>query len=1009
VSETALTIVELDIETCGLTYGVAPCEAELGVTGEKKCFNCRNTCQDIENFDPETVTLRFIEDNGFAPKAIEAFPSLRDASLSPAVVSLGEDLGVRASFSASFKDHPHSDTGPGFDQYRADRAYDPYLQGTFWGKFRARQPFLRGRAIRLIRGFLPETFETEYPMGTPLPADVLSRQDTRHFVVESFDGVTPEGMFAITAKDILKFADGDRAQAPRLSQGRLLANITDAATSLALSPADIGDEEYPLHGLVAIGGKEIVYFFRDPYNGLNASTELLLRFSGAQGSTTMTDSSGKGRNGTAQGNAQLGTDNFAWGPSALVLDGIGDYVTVADNAAWAFGTANFTIDAVLSPDELSGIQSIGTHSSNTLSNFWRLYLTATGAVGFEIVASSVTTFSLVSGAGAVAADEFQNVSIVRNGNVWNIRVDGVTVATTTNAVTVPNFSSTLRIGTNGNASGDFFKGAIQQFRIQSAAFWTADFPDDVPGGYNDLGPDGMTIARAQKNTPAQSHSAQDRVQRVLSYVGEDPADIISDLLINYADTPAEYIPIEAWRGETLTYLSQVLTVDIAEPVAVNKLIGELVKQAALCLWTDERVPEIKLRVLRAVPADAARYDETIYLARSPQSREQPDKRVSQVWTYYGKRNPLEGEEDADNYRAAVLTVDADTESSYGSPVIEKIFSRWIPFGGRVIAEAVNAIRLSRFRIPPRKVNFSLFKTIEVEPELGTGCRISHPSMQDDEGARVDVPLQITRLNPTAESFEIEAEEMLGGAEAIDLSDRKIYVDSDIKNVNLKALHDSIYQEVTEDDVLAGVTLTLIVLENIRLGSSSTASPALDCGDSGDWPAGFDITIEVSGLLAGKGGNGRSGGRNTSGGQIPPQSGLPGGVAIFTRFPIKIAVKDGGKLGGGGGAGGGGAYWVSTISAGGGGGSGAGYDPGVSIDPYRPGDPGTDLFGGDGRTGSSGAFTGGDGGDLGQDGEPGGGQPGNAGAAEGVAGAAIDGISYCTILEGDASILGPRVN
>lgn len=52
---------------------------------------------------------------------------------------------------------------------------------------------------------------------------------TRYFVVDSFDGPTPEGKYTIIAKDVLKFADGDRSQAPDLSNGFLAADITASA------------------------------------------------------------------------------------------------------------------------------------------------------------------------------------------------------------------------------------------------------------------------------------------------------------------------------------------------------------------------------------------------------------------------------------------------------------------------------------------------------------------------------------------------------------------------------------------------------------------------------------------------------------------------------------------------------------------------------------------------------------------------------------------------------------
>lgn len=242
-----LSYVEIDIDYCSLTYGTAPCTASIPTTGAIKCFNSLKTCQDRANFDNEPATLRFTQATEYLPKDIPAIPSIQSISFSPAIVSLGQDLGQRASISITFRDHPHSDAGAGFDKYLADRPYDPFRQGTFWGKFRARQPYMTGRPLRLIRGLLGQT---------------LGEMDTRHYIIESFDGPTPDGAYTITAKDVLKLADGDRAQAPRPSNGFLSGTIDSDDTAATLSPSGIGDDEYPASGCVNIGGKEICAFTR---------------------------------------------------------------------------------------------------------------------------------------------------------------------------------------------------------------------------------------------------------------------------------------------------------------------------------------------------------------------------------------------------------------------------------------------------------------------------------------------------------------------------------------------------------------------------------------------------------------------------------------------------------------------------------------------------------------------------------------------------------------------------
>ena len=243
----ALEYVEIDVDYCSLIYGTSPCTAAIPGTGSKKCFNTLNTCQDRANFDNEPVTLRFALDTSYNPTNIEAIPNIMNVEVSPSVISLGGDLGIRSSVTITFKDHRHSDTGEGFDKYLVDRSYNPYTQGTFWARFRQRQLYLRGRALRLIRGTVGQS---------------LAAMETRNYVIESFTGPSSSGVFKIVAKDVLKLADNDRAVAPAPSTGELNAAITNVATSATLAPSGIGNLEYAASGFVAIGGKEVCAFTR---------------------------------------------------------------------------------------------------------------------------------------------------------------------------------------------------------------------------------------------------------------------------------------------------------------------------------------------------------------------------------------------------------------------------------------------------------------------------------------------------------------------------------------------------------------------------------------------------------------------------------------------------------------------------------------------------------------------------------------------------------------------------
>lgn len=240
----SVTVIEVDVPHCALTYGAAPCEAALGVTGDRKCFNTLKTCQDRANFSDDPRTLRFAMSALYLPQWLDAIPSVESVQFDPGTISLGDDLGQRASLTVTFNDHPWSDTW-GHDPYPADRNYAPYERGSFWPKFRARHPFVQGRALRWYDGHADQTLE---------------EMTCRHFVIESFS-LDANGRYSLVAKDILKLFDDDRAQAPRPSGGKVAAGIDHDDTSLTLQPTGIG-ANYPASGYATIGGKEVVAFTR---------------------------------------------------------------------------------------------------------------------------------------------------------------------------------------------------------------------------------------------------------------------------------------------------------------------------------------------------------------------------------------------------------------------------------------------------------------------------------------------------------------------------------------------------------------------------------------------------------------------------------------------------------------------------------------------------------------------------------------------------------------------------
>ena len=710
---------------------------------------------DVPTFTPtspeEEQTFRFVKPADYVPANIDAIPSISSISYTPSVISLGETMGQRAVLSVGFTDHKHI------------FAADSFESGSFWGKWRGRYGLkLRGRALRWYQGVVGQS---------------LAEMEVRHFVIESNSGPDLAGRYTITAKDILKFADGDRAQAPVLSQGFIGGALDAVDTTFSLSPAGIGNAEYPASGYLCIGGNEIVSFTR---------------------------------------------------------------------------------------------------------------------------------------------------------------------------------------------SGD-----------------------------------ALTVVRGQFNTAAAAHDAGSRVQLCLRYDAQDPAEILADLFENYAAVDPAYIPLDDWLVETGAYLQRLYTTLIPEPTDVRKLVNEIIEQSALAMWWEPLTQEIKLQVLRGIPTSAQTFTPENTLKGSFSVAEQPNSRVSQVWTYFGQRDPTRTLDEIDNFRSTAIVADLEAEDTYGGAAIKKIFSRWIPFGALSVAQRVGQIQLARFKDPPRKFGFEVFRNYgsELPPSLGGGYLLSAWPLQDVTGASAPAPVQVTKLDPQPDRYRVEAEEILFDTiDPGDLTNRVITINSDINDVNLRTLHDDIYPVITGSES-PEITVTCVVTSGAIVGSSNGSTPAFDVGS---WPVmGIPITVQVAGRIQGAGGDG---GGDSSGGP-----GEMGGTALYTRYAINLDDASGLLWGGGGGGGRARGNFLPNYNIRGGGGGGAGR---------IPGDGGVCTGGEENANGSPGSLdTGGAGGHVRTITGGTGGTPGNAGgsgqgsqaSAGGAAGSSIDGISFVTTTSGPGDRRGPQVN
>ena len=708
-------IVDVMMKRCFQKSGVAPCNATE--TGDDKCFNTLATCNFLSAYSPAGTIgqYRFYQSRSQVPgglpgtlfSGMDPIPSLLTVSTSPAIIDLAGGLGTRASVTCTFKDHPHSDIG--IDNYIDDRTYIASERGSFWTKFRSRFPDYQNKEIRIMSGFLVD--------GEYNPFNFT----TRYYIIDKM--TVTNGMCTITAKDPLKLASNKKAQAPAVSTGQLSAGITSGALSATLSPAGIGNLEYPASGKVLINS-EVISFTR-------------------------------------------------------------------------------------------------------------------------------------------AADV-------------------------------------------------------------------------------------LTLTRAQNNTPSSAHNADDTVQLCLEYVGKQVDFIVNDLLTNYANIDASFVPDAAWSAEVDTFLNGLLTGIVVKPFDVYKLLKELAESMPHYLWWDEREQVIQLTALKSPPSGTSVIDmDSNIVADKFRTSDRPELRKSTVFINFGQFDPTKRLDEFSNYQQTYARIDSDSITKYGSNEIKTINSRWISNFNKAAALQLGALIGRRFSDIPREVSFSL-EAKDSSFWVGQSVTVSHRDITDFTGAPKDTVIQLLS-SKESKNFDYTGLEFTygeslpddegGGDPDVDL----VIIGGDIYNANLRDIYNNLFPAPD-----ATTQVKIIIDTSVKVGSLSTGVYAVD---TGSWPAGAIVTLEVNigSFLVGRGGDGGTGASAQGG---------AGGGALILNHDLTL-VNNGTILGGGGGGGGQFNLGDSTVVGGGG---GAGYDAGLGGIGTINGVNGVLSSGGAGGNSSAG-----DGGSLGQNG------------------------------------------
>jgi hypothetical protein len=210
------------------------------------CFRTPGTTeQAADDFTLTTKTRRWMTLTQRAIPELGAIPCLKTAKLQPEEVRVGKGLSYFGQVSIELQDFVDDDFREDPFYSHASRAAIDHEAGTYFGKLMARNPWWIGRKIRVIEGWATD--------GVWHSGDTI----VHNFLIRDVQGPSG-GTVKITAAGPLQLLNLNDAEAPRPSEGVLLADITNIATTATLADAVIA-ADYPSSGLIRIGDEIMSY------------------------------------------------------------------------------------------------------------------------------------------------------------------------------------------------------------------------------------------------------------------------------------------------------------------------------------------------------------------------------------------------------------------------------------------------------------------------------------------------------------------------------------------------------------------------------------------------------------------------------------------------------------------------------------------------------------------------------------------------------------------------------
>ena len=213
----------------------------------------------------------------------------------------------------------------------------------------------------------------------------------------------------------------------------------------------------------------------------DANTLLLLHCNGTNATTLFVDDNGvrSSKGITALGNAQVSTAQNKFGGASALFDGTGDYLSVATDADFGFGTGDFTIEGWFYKTTATTQWFIDTRTTTT-QNSVAVQSNGSGSLRLFVNGAFVLTSS-----NTHTNNAWNHLAISRASGVTRFFINGVVSTNTYTDATDYGSTKPLVIGAQFNGT-TAFNGYVDEFRVtKGLARYTTTFTPSTTAFVND--------------------------------------------------------------------------------------------------------------------------------------------------------------------------------------------------------------------------------------------------------------------------------------------------------------------------------------------------------------------------------------------------------------------------------------------------------------------------------------------------------------------------------------------